>query len=136
MSNRRDFLKLSVALGGVSTLAACSNLKETQSASTSTPVLPSGVIYSRSNPGKWAKKVGGHAPVVTVKGKIVTVKTNHGMSRKHYIVRHTIVSLNGKVLGTNTFSSEEDEPISTFTLPSGYEDEELYATSFCNKHDM
>ena len=138
MSNRRDFLKLSVAVGGAGTLAACSSFKEapTSSASATSIQLPKGIIYSRENPGQWAKKVGGHAPIITVEGKEITVKTKHGMSKKHFIVRHTIVSLEGEVLGENTFSPDDDEPISVFEIPANYEDEELYATSFCNKHDM
>lgn len=139
MSDRRDFLKLSVAVGGAGTLAACSNFNGTQTASSTSPPpaqLPKGIIYSRENPGQWAKKVGGHAPVITIEGRKVTVKTKHGMSKKHFIVRHTIVSLEGEVLGENTFSPDDDEPISVFELPAKHEDEELYATSFCNKHDM
>ena len=59
----------------------------------------------------WAKKVGGHAPKVTVNGNKIKVETDHGMSSKHYIVRHTIVTLKGEVLAEKTFSPD-DEAIS------------------------
>jgi len=35
-------------------------------ASASMGALPAGIIYTRENPGKWAKKVGSHAPKVNV----------------------------------------------------------------------
>ncbi len=96
--------------------------------------FPIGIIYTRKQPGKWKKHIGGHIPVVTVEGDSVRVETHHGMSSKHYIVRHTIVDSSGKVLAAKTFTPADIEPVSHFKLPkvSGT----LYATSFCNKHDM
>ena len=81
------------------------------------------------------KKVGGHAPKVTVEGKNVTITNKHVMSKKHYIVRHTLVSENGNVLGEKTFYPSDEKAVSTFTLPEKHAST-FYATSVCNKHDL
>ncbi len=128
MSNRRDFLKASLAV------AAGVSAGNITIASADSGALPVGVIYTKENPGKWAKKVKSHLPVVTVDGGRVTVETKHGMSEKHFIVRHTIVAADGEVLGEKTFYPSDEEAKSVFELPAGKK--ALYATSFCNKHDM
>jgi superoxide reductase len=102
------------------------------SASGST-VFP-GVVYTKDNPGKWAKKIGSHAPKVTVDGGKVNVVTEHGQAAKHYIVRHTLVQEDGTVIGATTFSPD-DKPESSYELPAGYKGK-LYVTSFCNLHDL
>ena len=130
INSRRTFLKTALSATAVTAVAA----------GTSGAVLASGhnsmagIVYTKENPGKWAKKVGGHLPSIKVKGQEVTIETNHGMSAKHFIVRHTLVAENGEVLGDKTFTPD-DEALSTYTLPAGYKGK-LYATSFCNKHDM
>ena len=128
MSNRRNFLKASLAV------AAGVSAGTITIASADTISLPKGVIYTKENPGKWAKKVKSHLPVVTVEGGKVTVETKHGMSEKHFIVRHTIVAKDGEVLGEKTFYPSDEDAKSVFELPAAKT--ALYATSFCNKHDM
>ncbi len=128
MKNRRTFLKGSL-LAAVGLAAS-----RIEHAAASVSALPSGIVYTAKDPGKWSAKVGSHAPVVTVDGKKVTIETKHGMSEKHYIVRHTLVSADGKVLGAKTFYPT-DKPVSTFTLPADA-GKKLYATSFCNLHDF
>ncbi len=128
MKNRRAFLKGSLlAAAGL----AASRVGR---AAASVAGLPSGIVYTAKDPGKWSAKVGSHAPVVTVDGKKVTIETKHGMSEKHYIVRHTLVSADGRVLGAKTFYPT-DKPVSTFELPADA-GKKLYATSFCNLHDF
>ncbi len=61
--------------------------------------------------------------------------TDHGMSVKHFMVRHTLVDADGKQLGAKTFIPEDGHAVSTNTLPENYKGK-LYATSFCNKHDF
>ena len=78
--------------------------------------FPRGVVYTSQNPGKWSKKVGGHLPNVNVEGNKVTVTTTHGMTDEQYIVRHTLVSGNGDVLGEKTFSPSDAEAKSVFEL--------------------
>ena len=40
------------------------------------------IIYTKDNPGRWAAKVGSHAPEVTVNGSAVVVVTKHPMSNE------------------------------------------------------
>ena len=128
MKNRRDFLKASFAVSaslGAATVAP---------AFASTTTFPRGIIYTKDNPNRWAKKVGSHSPVVTVEGRQVTIETKHPMSEKHYIVKHTIVSGSGEILGEKTFYPTDEEALSVFKLEDNHS--LLYATSFCNKHDL
>jgi len=97
MNDRRDFLKKSIFLTAGMAVA------KSATAFASPGGFPSGVVYTKDNPGKWAKKVGSHAPEVKVEGKKVTLTTKHPMSEKHYIVRHTLVAADGTVLGSKTF---------------------------------
>jgi superoxide reductase len=129
MNDRRDFLKKSIFLAA-GLVAANSTTVFASSGG-----LPSGIVYTKENPGKWAKKVGSHAPEVKVEGKKVTLTTKHPMSEKHYIVRHTLVSADGTVLGSKTFYPSDKEAVSTYELPPDH-GSKLYATSFCNLHDF
>ncbi|WP_177420334.1 desulfoferrodoxin family protein [endosymbiont of Lamellibrachia barhami] len=131
MNDRRQFLKNSLLASAGLALAPLSS-----ATAGSMDGLPQGLIYTQANPGMWGKKVGGHLPRVSVDGDKVGVFTKHGMSEKHFIVRHTIVAHNGKVLGSKTFSPEDEEARSSHTIPAEYRGQKLYATSFCNKHDM
>ena len=125
MSERRDFLKASLAL------AAGVAASSTSSSFASTGSFPAGVVYTSANPGKWSAK----APVVTKNGKTLTVATKHPMSEIHYIVRHTLVAENGTVVGAMTFDPEDKEAVSTYELPND-SGSKVYATSFCNLHDF
>ncbi len=128
MSNRRNFLKISMlTAAGVASSRVLANSETKDN-------LPQNIIYSEENPGRWPKKAAGHLPMVTVEGKKITIKTEHGMSEVHYIVRHTLVAENGDVLGEKTFYPTDEQAISEFEIPDGYST--LYATSFCNKHDL
>ena len=129
MKSRRTFLKGSLLA------AAGLVVTGTGRAVASGSGLPSGIVYTAKDPGKWAAKVGSHAPVVTVNGKKVTIETKHGMSEKHYIVRHTLVAADGKVLGSKTFYPTDKKALSSFELPAGG-GSKFYATSFCNLHDF
>lgn len=128
MTDRRVFLKTSAV--AVSALALGKSGFSFASEGCAFP----GIIYSKDSPGKWAKKVGSHAPVVTIDGAKVQVETKHPMSEAHFIVRHTLVLADGTVVGDKTFTPK-DKPVSTYTLPAGYKGV-LHATSFCNRHDF
>ena len=105
--------------------------------------LPENIIYTKAQPGVWKGKEGGHIPVVesAKDGNKITlaVETLHGMSEEHYIVRHTVVNGNGKVLGAKTFSWK-DEPASEFEFEMPDKDDckckDLYVMSYCNLHDL
>ena len=135
MSNRRVFLKSSLAV------AAGLAVGHVSPVSANPVSFPNGIVYTKQNPGKWSKKVNGHVPKVEVEGNKVTVTTTHGMTDEHYIVRHTIVSKNGNVLGEKTFCPSDSEAKSVFELTDVsskyvWVPTTLYATSFCNKHDL
>ena len=129
MNDRRDFLKKSLFVAGGLAFA------NTRSAFAATGKFQAGIVYTKDNPGKWAKKVGSHAPKVKVEGKKVTLTTMHPMSEKHYIVRHTLVALDGKVLGERTFYPSDKKAESAYELPVK-KGTRIFATSFCNKHDL
>jgi superoxide reductase len=133
MSDRRHFLKASLAIAA-STASLAGGTAHAATSGDNRPALPPGLLFTREHPGMWEKKVSGHVPEVTVEGDKIKVVTHHSMSKQHYIVRHTLVSLAGEVLAAKTFYPEDEEPISLFDKPAGHS--ELYATSFCNKHDM
>jgi superoxide reductase len=129
MITRRELLK-----GFLLTASATVFGATTSAASSLKPF--NGILYTKSNPGKWTDKVGSHAPQINIDGRKVTITTPHPMSQEHYIVRHTLVSEDGTVLGAKTFFPAKDTTaVSTYELPSGYSSK-LYATSFCNIHDF
>lgn len=128
MNSRRKFLQTALVLAGG---MAISSPKQVFAGADSY----AGIVYTKNNPGKWAKKVGSHLPQVTVKDKKVTILTDHPMGEKHYIVRHTLVTADGKVLGEKTFYPTDKKAESNYELPQGHASI-LYATSFCNKHDF
>lgn len=129
MADRRDFLKGTLAaLGGAAVVHVVPAI-----ADGGCP-LPAGIVYTRENPGQWASKVDGHVPQVSVSGDQVTITTDHSMSEAHFIVRHTIVAENGDVLGATVFRPTDKDAVSTYTIKPGMG--KLYATSFCNKHDL
>jgi len=135
MSNRRTFLKSSLAV------AAGIAVGQVSPVSADSVSFPKGIVYTNENPGKWAGKIKGHLPNVKIEGNKVTVTTTHGMTDEHYIVRHTIVSRNGDVLGEKTFSPSDTMAKSVFELPNVsskyvWDTSTLYATSFCNEHDL
>ncbi|MCG8669675.1 MAG: class II SORL domain-containing protein [Pseudomonadales bacterium] len=104
----------------------------------SNPKFAGSVYYTSENPGRWAKKVSGHAPVVqaeTKSGKkVVTVTTPHEMVNEHFIVKHTLFDEQMNLLGERVFDPAKDKAaISSYSLEgvSG----KVYAVSVCNKHD-
>ncbi|MGD0624776.1 MAG: desulfoferrodoxin family protein [Thermodesulfobacteriota bacterium] len=128
MKGRREFLKSSLVLAGA---AVVGSAVRGQAEST----FPTNLIYTKEAPGRWAGKEGGHAPKVTVEGRNVKVLTSHPMSQKHYIVKHTLMTPEGKVLGEKTFANTDPAAESSYELPEGVEGT-LWATSFCNIHDF
>ena len=128
MKGRREFLKGSLVLAGAAVLGSA---VRGQAGST----FPANLIYTKEAPGRWAGKQGGHAPIVTVEGRKVKVLTSHPMSQKHYIVKHTLMTCEGKILGEKTFANTDSAAESSYELPEGVEGT-LWVTSFCNIHDL
>lgn len=127
MKNRREFMKSSLVVSaglvvaGIAPASAAENTKA------------SIFYYSQKNQGRWEGKAESHAPVVTVEGNKVTIETKHSMSPEHYIVKHSLLTSTGEVLGESVFFPT-DKPISTYEISGGHK--ELFALSFCNLHDL
>jgi len=128
MEGRRKFLKGALVCVGAGVMGTAVRV---QAATT----FPVGLIYTRDAPGRWASKEGNHAPKVTVEGKNVKVVTSHPMTEKHFIVKHTLVTPEGKVIGEKVFANTDSAAESSFELPEGSKGT-LWATSFCNQHDL
>jgi len=128
MNGRREFLKGSLVFAGAAVAASAVRV---QAAST----FPVGLIYTKESPGRWAGKEGAHAPKVAVEGRNVKVVTSHPMTEKHFIVKHTLVAPEGKLIGEKTFANSDPAAESSYELPEGFRGT-LWATSFCNLHDL
>lgn len=127
--NRRDLFKTALVVSGG--LAASMLVNGSADAAQ----CPEGIIYTAGNEGMWKGKAAGHAPVIALNGNAVTVTTKHVMTEKHFIVRHVILSSDGRTLGSKTFTPSDKEAVSNYELPAGYKGK-LFATSFCNQHDL
>jgi superoxide reductase len=128
MKGRREFLKGSLIFAGA---AIVGSAVPGQAAST----FPVALIYTKEAPGRWAGKEGAHAPRVAVEGKSVKVVTAHPMTQKHFIVKHTLVTAEGKFIGEKIFENTDPAAESSYELPEGFKGT-LWATSFCNLHDL
>ena len=128
MNGRRAFLKGSLCVAGVALVGGAAPAR---AAST----FPAGLVYTKDAPGRWAGKEGAHAPKVTVQGRNVKVVTSHPMTPKHFIVKHTLLTAEGKSIGEKTFASSDPAAESSYELPEGFKGT-LWVTSFCNLHDL
>ena len=128
MKGRREFLKSSLLFAGA---AVVGGAMEVQAAT----AFPVDLIYTKEAPGRWAGKEGAHAPKVTMEGKNIRVVTSHPMTQKHFIVKHTLVSSDGKFIGEKTFENTDPVAESAYEVPEGFKGT-LWATSFCNLHDL
>jgi superoxide reductase len=128
MKGRREFLKGSLVVASATILGSAVPV---QAASP----FPVALIYTKEAPGRWAGKEGAHAPKVTAEGRNVKVVTPHPMTQKHFIVKHTLVTPEGKFIGEKTFANTDPSAESSYELPEGFRGT-LWVTSFCNLHDL
>jgi superoxide reductase len=128
MNSRRDFLKGSLVLGVAVAAGKAGNVQAGSA-------FPPELVYTKDNPGRWAGKEGSHAPKVTVAGGKVTILTPHPMTPPHVIVKHTLLTPEGKIIGEKTFTAADPKAESAYDLPAGFKGA-LWATSFCNLHDL
>lgn len=146
MSERRNFLKLLAAgpAGALLLPVFAESGKGTMAADLEDVAeilgrLPDNIIHSEAHQGVWKGKAGSHVPKVDIKKSgnkfSLAVETKHPMSEKHYIVRHTIVTDCGKVLGAKTFSWE-DKPVSECEFELDGKCKQLFVMSYCNLHDL
>jgi superoxide reductase len=128
MKGRREFLKGSLVLAGAAFVGSAVPVQ-------AVGTFPVALIYTKEAPGRWAGKEGAHAPKVTAEGRNVRVVTSHPMTQKHFIVKHTLVTAEGKFIGEKTFENTDPAAESSYELPEGFRGT-LWATSFCNLHDL
>jgi superoxide reductase len=128
MKGRREFLKGSLVFAGAAIVGRAVSV---QAAAT----FPIALIYTKEAPGRWAGKEGAHAPRVTLEGRTVRVVTPHPMTQKHFIVKHTLVTVEGQFIGEKTFENTDPAAESSYEMPEGFRGT-LWATSFCNLHDL
>jgi superoxide reductase len=114
--------------------AAATTVSKTSLAATEHALPPENLIFTEINGGMWQSKTRLHIPIIEVNENKVKIRTEHGQSERHYIVRHTLLLEDGTVVGASTFSFN-DAPMSDYELPAGYKGK-ISATSFCNKHDL
>ncbi len=131
MIDRREFLKTTAVAASAVAVASSNNVFASE---TTASHAGAGIVYTEQQQGQWKGKAGSHAPKVTVTDGKVSVVTEHPMTEPHFIVRHTVVLADGKVIGGKTFS-HTDKPESSFDLPAEYKGKAC-ATSFCNMHDL
>ena len=146
MNERRNFLRL-VAAGpagalllpifaetGAGTMGA-----DVEEAADVLGKLPDNILYSEAHQGVWKGKAGSHVPKVelTKNGDkySMAVQTKHSMSERHYIVRHTVVTDCGKVIGAKTFHWD-DEPTSEYEFELDGNCKQFFVMSYCNLHDL
>lgn len=127
MNGRRDFLKKALAAGGAAAVVGAARLN-------AAPTFPPGIVYTQDAPGRWKGREGAHVPKASVSEGTVKVVNTHPVTPAHYIVKHTLLTPEGKVLGEATFA-HTDTPESTHTLPAGFKGT-IWVTSFCNLHDL
>ncbi|MFL0803321.1 MAG: twin-arginine translocation signal domain-containing protein [Agarilytica sp.] len=131
--DRRDFFKVAVA-GTAATVVGAPQI-----ANAAHPRMVGGVYYTKAVPGRWAKKVGGHMPLIEIsraEGEVsVKVTTPHEMKgHEHYIVKHVILNENFEFLVEKMFDpTKEFSPVSEHKL--GAYEGKLNVLSVCNKHD-
>jgi superoxide reductase len=126
---RRKFAKTALVI------AVGSRIPSKSWASAQSELKFPGIIYTSEDQGKWVGKAVSHAPSITIEGKNIVIGTAHPMTEEHFIVRHTLVSEDGKVIGEKTFYPSDKNAVSSHTLPEDH-GANFYATSFCNKHDF
>jgi superoxide reductase len=128
MKARREFLKRSLAVSGAA-------ITGTAALAQAAEKFPAGLIYTKDAPGHWKGKEGLHVPQVMVHEKMIMITTPHPMTEKHFIVKHTLLTSKGVLIGEKTFSNTDAKAESSFDLPEGTKGV-LWATSFCNLHDL
>jgi len=128
MTGRRNFLKNALLAGGAAAVAGAASLRAADA-------YPAGIVYTKDAPGRWKGREGAHVPKATVADGAVKIVNTHPMTANHYIVKHTLLTPEGKVLGEKTFANTDTAAESSFPLPAGFKGK-LLVTSFCNIHDL
>ena len=97
--------------------------------------MAGGVYYTKERPGRWAKKVSSHLPVIKRMGGKIQVTTRHPQEEyNHYIVKHTVLDANFQYVSEVMFDPTKGAPVSSHDI--GKLRGIVYVTSMCNIHDV
>jgi superoxide reductase len=97
--------------------------------------MAGGVYYTKESPGRWAKKVGSHSPIIEKTDNGVRVVTGHPMKQgEHWIIKHVLLDNEFNFISENIFDPGKDKAAVTNFILSGQSDV-VYALSVCNLHD-
>jgi superoxide reductase len=128
MTGRRELLQGALVFASAAVMGSAGRVQ-------AAGPCPVALFYTKDAPGRWAGKEDSHAPTATVAGKTLTVVTPHPMTEKHFIVKHTVVTPDGTLIGEKTFVHTDPTAESSYALPDGFQGPLLVA-SFCNLHDL
>ncbi len=131
---RRGILRLGLAGAAGSLFLPRAILAAGHGNATHSP-MAGGVYYTRRNPGRWAKKIGGHLPTIEREGNKIEVTTGHPMKGfQHYIVKHMILDENFRFVAETRFDPLKDTPMSSHDISKLRKT--VYVASMCNIHDV
>lgn len=132
--NRRKVLQLGT-VGAAGALFIPTQLMALSKTSPLQTIMGGGLYYTKEQPGRWARKAGGHSPAIERKKNRIEVTTPHPMNGfKHYIVKHMILNHKFEFVSEHRFDPRVDEiPVSQYDI--GRLNHRVFAVSVCNKHD-
>lgn len=132
--DRRSFMRIGVAGAAASVIVPRIVLAGSHSNKLESN-MAGGIYYTKENPGRWAKKVGPHLPIIEKTAAGVRVVTGHPMKpNDHWIVKHMLLDSDFNFIAEHVFDPTKDKAaISEFAL-SGQKGS-VYALSVCNLHD-
>jgi superoxide reductase len=97
--------------------------------------MAGGLYYTRENPGRWTKKIGGHLPTIERAGNKIEITTGHPMEGyQHYIVKHIVLDENFRFVAETRFDPIKDAPVSSHDISRLRKI--VYVASMCNIHDV
>ena len=101
--------------------------------------MAGGVYFTKAQPGRWNKKVGGHLPNIEVvrsdRGSVLKVVTAHEMNAyAHYIVKHIVLDKDFNFIAEQMFDPAKDKAAISEISVGAYRGV-INVLSVCNKHD-
>jgi len=137
--DRRKFIRTTIGGAAAGLIAPSFAKAGATNYAESTSSMAGGVYFTKANPGRWAKKVGGHLPNIDVVknegGAVVKIVTAHEMNPyAHYIVKHIVLDSGFNFIAEHMFDPTKDKaPISEISV--GDYRGVISVLSVCNKHD-
>jgi superoxide reductase len=137
--DRRKFISMAFGGATVGLIAPSLAVAGSTKSAASTSSMAGGVYFTKAQPGRWSKKVGGHLPNIEVvrngTSSVLKVVTAHEMNAyAHYIVKHIVLDKDFNFIAEHMFDPTKDKaPISEMSV--GTYRGLVNVLSVCNKHD-